>query len=584
MRRMNFLAGVALGNRSAAGSFTKGLLCGLTVLIGVLVASDVFPVQKLLSVFQQEKDRKAPVDYGYGPGVRSGPARPNFILGQTPAATQTLVAPGKKAAGKAAAPIDPGVGGIFGPPVPWPVIPIHVGLLPDGRVLSYGTDQQGAQGAQLVYDVWNPSLGTVEGAHSLLANTTSTDIFCGSASLLSGSGNALIIGGDLTVNKIRNYSNKRVNIFNQTNNTLTASGTMNYPRWYPTTTTLPNGDKLVLGGQLSPGPDPNTPGVGSPTELRSATTGWKVLPGISIQSPADLVRELEWYYPRAFVGPDNAVYLLEFSRTIYKLTTDGSGTMQDTGAKVDWGSYTFPATMFLNADGNPFSVLTVRNGQEVQIVDLTQTPPAVSTTSSLNFPHVWGNTTVLPDGKILMTGGSGADNQLTNVALQVELYDPATKSWMLGASATIPRLYHSTALLLPDGSVLTGGGGAPGPYKELNAEIYYPPYLFAKDGSGSPAVRPTIISGPSTLTLNQPFTLTVGANDHVGTINLIRMGFNTHSFNPEQRLIPVPFAQNGTNITATLTAPSTLAPPGFYMLFILNTSGVPGLAKIVSIL
>ena len=68
-------------------------------------------------------------------------------------------------------------------------------------------------------------------------------------------------------------------------------------------------------------------------------------------------------------------------------------------------------------------------------------------------------------------------NQLTGVAYQVEIWDPATGHWTAGASAAVPRLYHSNALLLTDATVLTGGGGAPGPLANLNAEIYYPPYL-----------------------------------------------------------------------------------------------------------
>jgi Domain of unknown function (DUF1929)/CARDB len=132
--------------------------------------------------------------------------------------------------------------------------------------------------------------------------------------------------------------------------------------------------------------------------------------------------------------------------------------------------------------------------------------------------------------------------------------------------------------------VLTGGGGAPGPVNELNAEIYFPPYLYLPDGSGNPAPRPQIISAPSTaLQLGQNFLMTVGANDQIGKVNLIRVPANTHDFNPEQRLISLPFTQSGTQITATLNASPNLAPPGYYMIFVFNSSGVPAVAKIISI-
>ena len=247
--------------------------------------------------------------------------------------------------------------------------------------------------------------------------------------------------------------------------------------------------------------------------------------------------------------------------------------------------------MFLGANstpvsgpnGNPFSVLLERNAKEVETVDLTSYPPVVTVVNSLNYDRINGNFTLLADGEVLASGGSGVNNELTNVAYQVELYNPHTENWTLDATAAIPLLYHSSTLLLQDGSVMTAGGGAPGPVNELNAEIYYPAYLYLNDGSGNPAPRPTVISAPSTLNLNQNFLLTVEANDTISTINLIRTGSNTHAYNSEQRLIPVSFSQSGTQITATVNASPELAPPGYYMLFALNSSGVPAVAPIVFI-
>ncbi len=540
-----------------------------------------------------EKDKKAPVDYGYGPGAGIGPARPNLVLGQTPAIPHSMglvpkAGPGTALAPKAAAPAGHLPGnvatlGIFGPAFPWPIIPLHIALLPDGRVLSYGTDQTGAQGAQLIYDVWDPKLGYGSSSHTALPNTTSTDIFCSAASLLgsgflqnsNGSGNLLVTGGDLTVNGVRNYSNNNVNIFTPANNTLTASGQMNYPRWYPSIITLRNGDKLVLGGRPSPSDVGNQ---GEPTpEVRSATSGWRTLPGISLIS-----NTLEWYYPRGFVGFDGSVILLEHSGAIFRLTTDGAGTMQDTGSRMAPGVAYYPSVMFA-----PFKVLMVRAGQRAQVVDLSMSPPVVTDVGNLSYDRIWGNATLLPDGEILVTGGSGVVNELTNVAYQAEIFNPysgPSGTWRLVASASIPRLYHSSTLLLPDGSVLTGGGGAPGPVNELNMEIYYPPYLFAQDGSGNAAPRPQIVSAPGQLKLGQNFSVTVGSSDKILFVDLIRVGSNTHSFNPEQRLIPVAFSQSGTTVTGSVNFAPEEIPPGYYMLFVVNTNGVPAVATIVSVL
>ena len=596
MRRINSLLGAAFHGWAAPRGFTTIFLCILIVVGGAIVNSVVFSKSPGLGMFmfRLEKDKKAPVDYGFGPGAGIGPARPNLVLGQTPAIPRsTGLAP---QAGPGAAPLAGGGGcggggcpgsvatlGVFGPAFPWPIIPIHIALLPDGRVLSFGTDQQGQQGAQLIYDVWDPKLGYGTNAHTILPNTTSTDIFCGAASLLgsgflqgsNGSGNLLVTGGDLTVNGVRNYSNNKVNIFIPANNTLTALGTMNYPRWYPSIITLRNGDKLVLGGRPSPDDVGN---LGEPTpEVRSATSGFLTLPGISLISDT-----LEWFYPKGFIGFDGAVILIENSGAIFRLTTDYPGTMQDTGSRTAPGVAYYPSVMFA-----PFKVLTVRAGQRAQVVDISTSPPVVTDVANLNYDRIWGNTTLLPDGEILVTGGSGVQNELTNVAYQAEIFNPysgTSGTWRLAASAAIPRLYHSSTLLLPDGSVLTGGGGAPGPVNELNVEIYYPPYLFAQDGSGNAAPRPQIVSAPSTLQLNQNFSVTVGANDQIVFVDLVRVGSNTHSFNPEQRLISLPFSQTGTTITATLNSPPEAVPPGYYMLFVWNSSSVPAVATIVSVL
>src|ERR1700730_2529378 len=264
--RVSSFLGAALRNRMQPGGFTKLFLClCVSVLLGAAA-----PVVNWSTL---EKDKKAPSDYGYGPGKSIGIPRPKVVLGQAPPSPKTA-APNRASApiGAAAPASAPNVGGFFGPAFPWPIIPLHVALLPDGRVLSYGTDQMGNQGGQMIYDVWNPRVGNGSNAHTVMPNNTTTDIFCSAVSLLA-SGNALIVGGDLTVNGVRNYSVNKVEIFSPTQNTLIKSGQMTYPRWYPSITILPHGDKLVLGGSV-------TPNVGEPTpEVYSATYGWGGLTG-----------------------------------------------------------------------------------------------------------------------------------------------------------------------------------------------------------------------------------------------------------------------------------------------------------------
>ncbi len=581
---MSFISSLknTLGRRPVVGRATNVIL-GVFVLAGAVGAAA--PVVNWATL---EKDRWAPADYGYGPGKPAGVV-PFARLGYVPAVPGTAMPQsGAKPPGAAPAAAVDVSGGTFGSAFPWPIIPIHLALLPDGRVLSYGTDTNGDQGAlqnpllapngsPALYDVWNPAAGTGKNAHMTLTSSNVTaDVFCSAVSLLA-SGNALIVGGDLTVNGQRNHSNNKVEIFNPAQNTLSSSGQMAYARWYPSITTLPNGDKLVLGGTANAAV---SSAVGVPTpELYSATSGWRTLTGISID-PSD------WYYPRGFVGPDGAVYYVNNNGIISRLTTDLAGSMTDTGARMDASDATQPSVWTMDKNGNPFVALMARWGGgagEVQAVDFSKNPPVVSRVGDMHYLRTTGSFTLLPNGQVFASGGSAQWNVLSTAVYQSELYNPSTQTWTLAASTTIPRLYHSNALLLPDGTVLTTGGGAPGPVNNLNGQIYYPPYLYRQDGSGLAATRPTIVSAPQTLTLNQTFQLTVGANDQVGTISLIRAGNPTHNYNSEQRLVPVTFQQNGTQIIASLSASPSLAPPGYYMLFVLNKAGVPAIAKIVSI-
>jgi hypothetical protein len=209
----------------------------------------------------KEDDRPAPLDYGFGPGVRPDENRQ--------AVQEMMAAPSAAAAPVAGA--DAQTKGVFGAPVTWPLIALHAVLLPDGRVMSYGTDERGQQGGQYVYEVWNPGLGTGTAAHTVLPNTTLADIFCSGQSVLSASGDVLITGGDLTINGRRNFSNQQTTVFHPQTNTITAAEPMLYPRWYPSVVSLPNDDKLILGGRQDKAPDV---AVTIPEVYRQGTGWW----------------------------------------------------------------------------------------------------------------------------------------------------------------------------------------------------------------------------------------------------------------------------------------------------------------------
>jgi hypothetical protein len=523
--------------------------------------------------FPDETDHKAPVDYGAGPGVKpqAQNARVSGSLRFPASAAARLATP----SGDASA----GTMGVFGAPVTWPLVAIHAILLSDGRVMSYGTSSTGAQGAQLIYDVWDPSLGTDTSAHFVLPNSTGTDIFCSAQSLML-SGEVLTSGGDLTVNGARNSANNNTTIFSPSANTLTANTPMTYARWYGTLVGLPDGQLAIFGGRqnvgsLSPVVSATTPELYDP-----ATRTWTSLTGATSTAAFGA----NWWYPRALVAPGGKIFvLLSTNGKMFYLSTANGGSIALSTVTAPAGNIALPTVSFA-----PGKVLSVRQNQTVIVVDYTAPTPVVTPTDSIDAVRYWSNGTVLADGQVFVNGGSAADNKEggthaeTGVQYQTQIWNPQTGHWTTGASAAKPRLYHSTALLLPDATVLTGGGGAPGPVTNLNAEIYYPPYLYAADGT--PALRPSLLS--TDLSSYDPGAIlnaTVGAADVIARLTLVRTGSATHSYNADQRFIELNFTQSGQNLSAQLPGDNSILVPGSYMLFALNPAGVPSVAKFIAI-
>jgi hypothetical protein len=192
------------------------------------------------------------------------------------------------------------------------------------------------------------------------------------------------------------------------------------------------------------------------------------------------------------------------------------------------------------------------------------------------------NTTLLPDGTVLATGGTSSPgfNDAGLAVLAAEQWDPGTGAWTTLAAMKIPRLYHSTAALLPDGRVLSAGGGFPpatgGDLHHPNAEIFSPPYLFR-------GPRPAITAAPSLVSYGQAFPIETPDATRITTVRWIRLSSVTHSFNESQRSNTLAFSVVRGGLYATAPADSNRCPPGHYLLFILNGDGVPSIGRIVQV-
>jgi hypothetical protein len=431
-------------------------------------------------------------------------------------------------------------------PFDWPVVAVHLHLLSDGKVLSWGR----------IGDpyLWNPETGaftTVPG---------STMLFCSGHTFL-GDGRLLVAGGHIDDGR----GLPDANIFEGAG-AWTAVQPMSRGRWYPTTTTLANGEVVTLAGTDENGTVVETP------ELWTGSS-WRALPGASRALP---------YYPRTFVAPNGLVfYAGELQLTAY-LDPTGLGEWVPLASsnygRRDYGSavmYRPGKVMIVGGSDPPDGVPT----NTAELIDLDYPLPSWRFTDPMTYPRRQFNATLLPDGRVLVTGGTSAAG-FSNPAGAVhaaEMWDPYTERWTVLASNRVTRVYHSTTLLLPDGRILhTGSGDGPGVPRELSAEIYSPPYLFR-------GARPSITDTPDAIGYGQEFFLATPEPGQVVRATMLRLPSVTHGFDQSQRFLELPIRRTAGGLSLTAPASGALAPPGPYLIFVLNAAGVPSPARTIRI-
>jgi PKD repeat protein len=214
-----------------------------------------------------------------------------------------------------------------------------------------------------------------------------------------------------------------------------------------------------------------------------------------------------------------------------------------------------------------------------EIIDLSASPLQWQRGPDMSQARIQLNATILPNGRVLVMGGSSVNDDETTASLNADLFDPATNTFAPASVNTIPRVYHSGSLLLPDATVmLAGGNRARGTYKQ-EIEIYSPAYLFNADGSA--AVRPVIGPMPDAIGYGEAFQIQTTDAASVQSIVLVRPGAQTHAFDMDQRLVRLSFTTGSDVLNVTPPPNGNVAPPGYYMLFILNGAGVPSHARFV---
>jgi hypothetical protein len=346
---------------------------------------------------------------------------------------------------------------------------------------------------------------------------------------------------------------------------------MNAARWYPTSTTLPNGDVLVISGQIDTIQGMNP----LPQVWQTAAQSWRDLSAAQLALP---------YYPFMHVAPNGQVFCAGPSPITRYLDTSGTGAWTTVGntnfGTRNWGSSVMyddgkvlligGTTCEAYANCHSFPTATA------EIIDLNSPVLSWTYTGSMAGGRKNHNATLLPDGKVLVTGGTrGHETPSRNSpdpAYASEMWDPDTGTWATVASETVFRGYHSIAALLLDGRVVSAGGTWGG----ASAEVYSPPYLF----NGS---RPTITSAPTNISYGNSFFVGTPDATSISKVTMIALTSVTHGFNMNQRISRLSFSQVTGGLDVMAPSSRNSAPPGYYMLFILNSNGVPSVANIVRI-
>jgi len=524
---------------------------------------------------------------------------PPFKLSVTYQAPQRFVATNPLAA--------PEVAGEWGPVFDLKNVAIHAHLLPTGKVLYWGrravvgdTSFASLNEHNCKTFLWDPATGiSVETKNSpALAGGEGVNLFCSGHSFLPD-GRLLVVGGHLFDSEGVNQAS----VYDPNTDTWTPLPTMDDGRWYPTALTLPDGGALAISGSFAAGrpqppPDnPTPPPVGTQFPTNPNPQIWRGTAWTPTMNFVGLQ-----LFPRLHVEPKQGHVFMSGPRgDTFFLDTTGAGTWiagpSRDGALRDYA----PSVMFESGKilfiGGGLDSTTHLPTNLAETIDLNDPNPQWKPTAPMVFRRRQHNATVLPDGTVLVTGGTEGvpgnppwlafDNVRKGGPVHTaELWDPATGKWALMAAESVDRCYHSTALLLPDGRVWSAGGGeyAPGNPDLPNqpnppgdshrdAQLFSPPYLFK-------GPRPTMAGAPAEISYGQSFDVTVGKSDVIAKVSWIRLSSVTHSCNQNQLLNFLIFTQVGSKVTIKAPLNANAAPPGHYLLFVLNQEGVPSIGHV----
>lgn len=449
------------------------------------------------------------------------------------------------------------------------IFTVHAAMLHTGKVLLWsGTAEVGLP---LASRLWDPATGTMTGQNY------GEDLFCSGHAFLPD-GRLCVAGGAATPG----VGIPSTHLFDPTTEQWTKVADMAQSRWYPTLLTLSDGRILAVSGRGGPTPE--------------------VFDGAAWQQVAGATRDFPELYPSLHMLPSGEVFYSRCGWNSSDLTQPATGYLRFTGPTAGtWSplgaqafpdrqegvavihiddSVTPPAARLYVFGGGYSGQANAQTGERIDLTALAPTP-AWQRTADLSTRRVNVNATLLPDGTILVVGGHRAAGRFgaNDPVFEAEIYDPQADSWTVQPPMQFPRGYHSVSVLVPDGRVLTAGGpGGPGGFdNQLNMEVFSPPYLFA-------GPRPTVTAAPSTVGHGDSITLTTPDEAEIASVSLLRPAAITHHTDAGARYIRLAITgRGGGQLVTQAPTSANVAPPGWYLLFVVSNRGVPSVGRFIQL-
>ncbi|KAH4941424.1 hypothetical protein HBI52_082640 [Parastagonospora nodorum] len=478
-----------------------------------------------------------------------------------------------------------------------PVIPVAAYVVPEyphsQRLLvfsSWGSDSFGGEGGKTQFADYNFKTGAVSAR--TIANTKH-DMFCPAISSLED-GRILIQGGS---------DASATSFYDPATNSFTRGPDMKMARGYQTSVTLSDNRVFTIGGAYS------GKRMGKDGEVYNPkTNAWTALPGAKVGPLLTKDHEGIWRednHAWLHSWKNGSVFQAGPSKAQNWYGTAGTGSQVAAGIRDTVGDSMCgmsvmyePGKIFSAGGSQDYTDSAANNRAHITTIDEPNMPSVVERVADMAYPRGFGNMVVLPDGKIIVTGGQKRSKVFTDDdgILQAEMFDPATKAWKTLSAEAVPRNYHSVSILLPDGRIFTGGGGLCYLAKvgansancnklvdHADGQIFSPPYLFKADGSEAPRLNIASLSSTKVKVGGKlSIKLEAACNGH--KFVLVRIGSVTHSINSDQRRIPLTnVTGKGDTYTVTMPNDSGVLIPGSYYLFVLSAEGVPSLARTVQV-